>query len=327
MKRLVIFLVLLIFVNRELTSRKLVVTDNTDIARNIEKSRIICNLIEKEIFQLLDFQVIDDFIIIGNGKPSEIVKMSLSGKILNRSGDKEGRGPGEFIWCVSPRRVGNAIAFIDVRNKLLFYDLDLNFIREIKFPIIARDFLYIPEKDCMIFPENSGSSYYLGFVDMQCSVKQRAGKKIINYKDKLSYLNKVFWLAYDKKTKTIWADMGRNYELRSYSEDSEANIIKSSPGFFKEFQAIDKSSGEKYTDLDGKGIKLIVLDRKLLYFFQKKEACFCDVVDLEKFKYLFRYRMDRNYRVVSYYKGTTFFGMSLSEDGDPIISRFEVKNR
>lgn len=325
MRKIFFLFFLFYLINSFLFSVKLIISNKTKSAENLTKDTLICNLAEPEIFQPLDFQIINDFIIMGNGKPTEIVKLNLSGKVLTRSNNKVGRGPGEFIYCLSPRKVDTNIVVVDIANKILFYDFDLNFIKEIKFPKITRDFLYIDNK-YLIYPENSGSNFYLGKYTLNGDLIKKFGGKLIkfNKKDKLYYLNKARLLAYDEIRKVVWIAMSNKYELKSFYNETLKDEIKAESDFFKRYKAIDKETGEKETKLDGKGIKLILLNNNLFYFFKKKNNSYCDVFDLKDITHLKRYKLKNNYKLISHLSENVFYGVSLNEEGDYLLFKIEI---
>lgn len=324
MKKKIFLACLFYFLNSFLFSVKLIIPNKTKSAENLTKDTLICNLAEPGIFQPIDFQIINDFIIMGNMKPIEIVKLNLSGKVLTRTNNKKGRGPGEFIWSLSPRKVDTNIVFIDIMNKILFYDFDLNFIKEIKFPKITRDFLYTDNK-YFIFPENSGSNFYLGKYTLNGDLIKNFGKKLIkNRKDKLYYLKKAHFLAYDEIRKVVWIAMLNKYELKSFYNETLKDEIEAESEFFKRYKAIDEETGEKETKLDGKGIKLILLKNKLFYFFKKKSNSYCDVFDLKNITHLKRYKLKNNYKLISHLSENVFYGVSVDEQGEYLLFKIEI---
>jgi hypothetical protein len=324
MKKIIFLIILFYYSNSFLFSVKLILPDKIEFAENLSKETLICNLDESGIFQPLDVQVMNDFIIVGNGKPIEIVKLNLSGKVLIRSKNREGRGPGEFVFCISPRKVNSNIVFIDLMNKILFYDFDLNFVKEMKFSIIARDFLFLDNK-YFVFPENSTSNFYLGKYSLNGELKKRFGNKMINEKDELFYLNKARLLAYDEVRKKIWIAISNKYELKSFYNETLKDEIKTDSDFFKKYKALDKETGEKDTKLDGKGIKLIILNNNLFYFFKKKNSSYFDIFDLKNIIHKKRYKLTNNFKLISHLKNNIFYGITLNNEGDTLLCKIEIQ--
>jgi len=80
--RRTLFIVSICFLSVNLFSVKLIFKNKIKTFENLTKEMSISDLADSEIYQPIDLQVINDFIIIGNGKPTEIVKLDFNGKIL-----------------------------------------------------------------------------------------------------------------------------------------------------------------------------------------------------------------------------------------------------
>ena len=308
-----------------LVSKELIIPNNIQIKENTAIESVLCNLADSGIYEPLDFQIINDFLIIGNYKPIEIVKLNLSGKLLIRSNNKEGRGPGEFVFCLSPRKVETNIAFCDLPHKIIFYDFNLNFVKEIKLQKYTRDFLYIDHK-YLIFPERSLSNYYLSKYTLNGDLIKIFGKKLdkVNRKDELYYLNSPRLLAYDESRKAVWIDMYNKYELKSYYNEVLKDKINTESVFFEKYKAIDEDTRQKETKLDTRGIKLVYSNDNLFYFFRKKENAYCDVFDLRKIAHLKRYKLKNKYKLISHLRENVFYGILLDEEGDPLLYKIEI---
>lgn len=66
------------------------------IEKNIFKETLVRNLADEEIFELVGLEIFDNHIYFCNGKPPEIVKLNLNGKVILRGEDRV-RDPGNFI--------------------------------------------------------------------------------------------------------------------------------------------------------------------------------------------------------------------------------------
>ena len=307
-----------------LVSKELIIPNNIQIKENIAIESVLCNLADSEIYQPIDLQVIDDFMIIGNAKPSEIVKLDLNGNVLIRKA-KEGRGPGEFIFCLSPRKLGENILFVDINNKILFYDLHLNFIKEVKLALYTRDFV-ITKNNNLIFPERYGSEFYLSRYSIDGKLLKKIGVKEEKYnpKDEFSSYNRPRLLAYDKSRDIIWCDNLGKYELRSFKDDNKKDLIKPEKELFNKYKTIDKDTGEKVMELDGRSIRLISINDRLFNFFHKKEIAYVDVFEINKFVHIKKIRFKNKYVLISIINQNEFYGISYDEEGDPLLYKIEI---
>lgn len=321
------FLLVCLFylLNVFLFSAKLILPNKIKSAENLTKETLICNLADSGVYEPLDFQIINDFLVIGNHKPIEIVKLDLSGKVLIRRDDKEGRGPGEFVFCLSPRQIETNIAFYDIPHKILFYDFNLNFAKEIKLQKYTRDFLYI-DKQYLVFPERAISNYYLSKYTLSGDLKKKFGEKLdkVDKKDELYYLNRPRLLAYDKIRKTVWIDMYNKYELKSYYNEILKDKINAEPELFEKYRAIDEETGEKETKLDGRGIKLISTNDKLFYFYSKNKNTCCDVFDSQNITHIKRSKLKNIFKLISHLRENIFYGISYDKEGDPLLFKIEL---
>ncbi len=132
MKKLIICLLLLGSFLFSENHERIKIPVNLKIEENGFNEILIKNLSEdEEIYYAIGITIIGENIFIGNAKPVEIVKLNLKGETVQRGG-KEGRGPGEFVYCLCPKEVNNKLVFFDIHNKLIFYTTDLKFIKEFK---------------------------------------------------------------------------------------------------------------------------------------------------------------------------------------------------
>jgi len=307
-----------------LVSKELIIPDNTQIKENFAIESVLCNLADSEIYRPIDIQVIDEFMIIGNIKSIEIVKLDLKGNVLARNGNK-GRGPGEFRTCLSPRKAGDNIAFLDIGNKIVFYDMNLKFIKEIKLPKISRYFLLLENK-YFIFSENARIGFYLSRYASDGKLVEKFGKKERKFdpRDEHSFSDRARSLSFDKVRNLIWCDNLRKYELRSFYNGEQNNLVRPEKELFKEFMNKDEDSGEQFADIDSRSIRLISVKDKLYYFFNKKEIGYVDVFDLKKLSHLKRIKLKNLYVLITHIIEDDFFGISYDEEGDPLLYKIEI---
>ena len=322
--RRILFIVSICFLSVNLFSVKLIFKNKIKTFENLTKEMSISDLADSEIYQPIDLQVINDFIIIRNGKPTEIVKLDFNGKILAQN-ENMGRGPGEFRFCISPRKVGNKIAILDIINKVIFFDMNLMYVKEIKLPKWSREFLYLNNK-YFIFSERAGSDFYLSKYSVNGKLLEKFGKKEGKYnpKDELAYLNRSRLLAYNKIRDIIWCDNLGKYELRSYKRGNLKDLVRPEKELFEKFKTIDENSGEKITAIDSKSIRLLAIKDRIYYFFNKKEKTYLDVFDLGKLSLIKRILLKNKYILISYIDKNAFFGISYDEEGDPVLYKIEI---
>lgn len=118
--------------------------------------------------------------------------------------------------------------------------------------------------------------------------------------------------------------MANKYELKSYYNEILNDEVKAESDFFKRYKAIDEETGEKETKLDGKGIKLILLNNNLFYFFKKKNNSYFDIFDLKDIKHIKRYKFKNNFKLISHLNHNVFYGISLNEEGDTLLFKIEI---
>lgn len=317
-KRVIICILVIPFVVFSQQVKTVKVPGDANIQKSGVEETFIRNLAEDEkIYQPLGMTVLNDFIYIGNGKPIEIVKLNLAGQTVVRQG-REGRGPGEFVFCVSPKAVNGEIVFIDINNKIVFYTSELDFHKEIKLALIAGDFI-VDQKGQFVFPRNARAEKYLGVYSNTGTLIKIFGDKKIDYR-RPDTRDKVSSLAYDGEKNGIWAAFGNRYDLRYYENEEHKIEVVEKPGFFSEYKV--KESGE--TEVTGKAIKLIVAENRLFYFYIKDRKNYCDIFNLADYKLLKRIELANSYTRFEHYKDMTFFALSFGANGDEDAQLFRI---
>ncbi len=305
-------------------SKELVIPDGIQVVKENINESMLKNLSDIDIYQPIDIQVIDNFIVIGNGKPSEIIKLDLNGNVLIRKG-KEGRGPGEFIFPLAPRKVGNGIVFIDINNKIIFCDMDLNFVKEIKLPLVTRDMIVLNDK-FFVVPERFGSEFYLCRYSFKGDLIKKFGKKENPYgpKNELSRYNRPRLLAYDKTRDIIWCDNMAKYELRSFTDKGCKDVIQPETEIFKSYKAFDKDLGAKVIEIDARSIRIVCSENNLYHFFHKKKVVYLDIFNLKPMSHARRIMLKNKYKFIAHIGKNEFFGISEDEEGDNLLYRITI---
>jgi hypothetical protein len=326
MKKLIICLLLLGSFLFSENHERIKIPDNIKIEENGFNEILIKNLSDdEEIYYAIGITIIDENIFIGNAKPVEIVKLNLKGETVQRGG-KEGRGPGEFVYCLCPKEVNNKLVFFDIHNKLIFYTTDLKFIKEFKLPIYAGDYIF-NNKDEFIFPQNYSARHgkYFGVYTINGKFLRSFGKRKIGFDAKKHNADKAFCMAYDLKKDGLWVAFGNRYDLNYYEHERVKIEICEKKDFFKEFKTKEENSGEIYTDYTGRPLKLEVVKDKLFYFFRKDKQYFCDIFNKNNYTIKKRIKLKNHYRRITYYKNHIFYATCMGSDNKDEVRLYRLE--
>ena len=328
-KRLfIIFLLAMTFTMMAGDVKIINVPGDVTIEKGVSKETFTRNLCEdEEIYFVISITVFDDFIYLLSEKPKGIYKLDFQGKTIGRAG-REGQGPGEFSAPLNLNKSGNLLVFQDLYNKMLYYNRDLEFVKEIKLPFFSMCFASYRGGNFVFSTTRSSSP------DKLFRVYSPAGKLLRSFGDKGTGFNPkkfsydyVFDFAYDPVQDSIWAAFGNCYDLLYYEKEKLTTRICEDKNFFREYEGKDEETGRKTTELTGRPIRIFVVKDKVFYFYKKDGGFYCDIFNKNSYKLLRRIKLDRFYRRMAHYKDGIFFCIYYGKKGeeDYQLYRIELK--
>jgi len=292
------------------------------------KETLLRNLCEQgEIYQAVDMLVFKEYIYILNWKPVGIYKFDLQGKRIAKSG-RRGQGPGEFIYPGNIKIFKGYIIFLEFNKKILFFNLELDFIKEVKLSLHFGDFI-INNESQIIYPVKklSANVTYFSVYSEEWEKIRGFGEPKTEYDPQKYSYDYAARLAYDSEKDGIWAAFGDRYDLAYYEKDKLKVELKEKKNFFKKFQEKDKYSGSTILKSTGQPIELVVLKDRLYYFYRIDKEFYCDIFNKNSFKLLRRIKLDRFYRRIAHYKRGIFYAIyrGFENEEDNQLYRLELK--
>lgn len=330
MKKLmiIIFLLLTAFVVMPEDIKTVKIARDAAVEKDGFKEVFLRNLNEQEeIYELMSIAALDDYIFVTAAKPAGIYKLDLQGKRIARSG-RTGRGPGEFELGVHLKAYKNNLVFVELMVKLLFYNRELDFLKEIRLPIFSMGFIINNEGNFVFATSRiSPSDKYFKVYSQEGKLLRTFGEKDPGYNPKKHSFDYVFSIAYDPLTDGIWAALGNCYDLLYYEKETLKAVIKGKKDYFKEYKEKDKKTGRVHTELTGRPIKIEVIKDRVFYFYKKDKKFYCDIFNKNNCKLLRRIMLERFYRRIAYHKNDTYYAIfqGLAGEEDHQLYRLELK--
>ena len=325
----VIFLLSLTFIVMPGEVKIVNVPKNITVETDGFKETLVRNLCEQEeIFMVTSLVIYDDHIFLISMKPVGIYKLDLQGKTIAK-GSGEGQGPGEFTLIAGNLVVyKNILVFHQPHNKLLFFNPDLEFVKEVKLPIFAMDYDVNNEGDFIFSTSRKSlSGKYFRVHSPGGKELRKFGEKNADFNPQKISLDYVFEFAYDPAGDGVWAALGNSYDLFYYEKERLALKIKEEKNFIREYKEKDKETGRMITESTGRPIKIVVEKGKVFYFYKKDKKFYCDIFNKNNYELLRRTKLARYYRRVAHYKDGIFYGIyyGLKGEEDYQLYRLELK--
>ncbi len=285
------------------------------------------NLAEEGLFRIFGIALLDDHIFILNAKPVGLYKLDLQGKTIGKAG-RPGEGPGEFRDPVTLKKFRGKLLCLDFFTKIVFYDRELKFLKEKKFPTVFMDLAENNEgKIILPFRQVSQTDKYFVLYSKDLKLLRHFGNRQVQKKQKKMSKDFVFNLAYDPENDGIWAAFGDRYDLSYYEEEKLKVEIREKNGCYKSIKVKDKKTGIMETVITGRPIKLDIIKEKIYYFYRKDKDLFCDIFNKNSCKLMRRIKFERFYRRIAHHKNGIFYAIysGLENDEDYQLCRLELK--
>jgi len=302
------------------------VPENVAVETGGFKEVCIKNLADEELVRIFGIAILDDHIFVLNERPVGLYKLDLQGKIIGKAGRK-GEGPGEFKSPWSLNTLKGQLVCSDFFTKIVFYDGNLKYIKEIKFPTV---FQYLVENNegNIILPlrQLSQTNKYFVLYSGDWKLLKQFGERQVQKEKKMSQ-DFVFNLAYDRDNDGIWAAFGNRYDLSYFEKENLKVEIKEKNGIYKSIKVKDKKTGYTETVSLGRPVKLDIVKEKMFYFYRRNKDLFCDIFNKNNHKLLKRLKLERFYRRIAHHKNGIFYALynGIERDEDYQLYRLELK--
>lgn len=307
--------------------RVIYISEDVAIEKDGFKEIFIRNLCEEEeIYQVMGITLLNDHIFLISEKPTGVFKLNLLGKTIARAG-RRGEGPGEFKAAVKIKKFKGKLLCLDFFTKILFYDRELKFLKEMKFTSVFQDLVENNEGNIVCpLRKISQTDKYLAVYSEEGELIRSFGEKPQN-KSKRSSADFVFNLAYDPEKNGIWAAFGDRYDLSYYEKEKLKVEIKRKNGYYKEIKFKDEKTGYVETVRAGRPIKIDIIKDKVYYFYRQERKFYCDTFNKNTYKLLRRIKLERYYRRMAHYKDGIFYALyyGFAGEEDYQLYRLELK--
>jgi hypothetical protein len=152
--------------------------------------------------------------------------LDFQGKRIAKNGRK-GQGPGEFVYPGNLNIFKDYIIFLEFNKKILFFNRDLDFIKEVKLSLYFGDFIVNNEANLIHpFKKLSANVKYFSVYSEGGKLLRRFGEPKTEYDPQKFSYDYAVNLAYDSEKDGIWAAFGDRYDLAYYENDKQKVELK-----------------------------------------------------------------------------------------------------
>jgi hypothetical protein len=312
--------------------KTVLVPENVRVKTDYCKETLVKNLADVEIYESIAIDAFNNTLFILNLKPPEMIRLDLKGNVLLRGG-KRGDGPGEFTFPISLEIYKGEIYVFDlVQKKLILFDKNLEYIREIRLLTIASDFITLPNGQ-FVFPQRGGTVHQkcLGVYSAEGKLLRVFGDKEIPFdpkdRDSFSTSDKIRNLVNDQQENRIWVSFRNRYDLSCFQGETKILSIREREDFYQFYYKKDEETKRKGLVASGGPIKLELIGDKLYNFYKNHNECFCDIFDKTNGMLLNRVQLDRIYFKVAHVKENLFFALAwnTTNEEDPYLYRIQFR--
>jgi hypothetical protein len=302
------------------------IPDNVKIEENASKEIIVRNLSEVEIYAPYSIDIVNDYIYMLDKNSSEVIKLSLKGKIIGRVG-REGQGPGEFIGIIGLSPFKENIAILDA-YKAVICTKNLEILKEYKLGARFNDIILNKNNRVYLYNIAAIDRYYFSVYTEDFKFLRKFAKKITSPKKNRNRLlfDSVANTLYIPEENGIWVSFKNRYDLIYYKDEKLIVEIRAKKFFFSGEE--QERMGRKFLYYKDRSVLLAKLKDELLYFYKKDNQFFCDVFNLSN-NYQFRRRIKFPvtwYPRLVHHKGYTFYGLRFDKERENfLLAKIEIK--
>lgn len=288
------------------------------VEENDIKISTIRNMSEVEIYKTYQMKMINGFIYLVNFESSEIVKISLNGRVISRMG-KKGQGPSEFIGLSYIAGFGENIAALDA-YKVVICDQNLRVLKDIRLENRYGGLIFSRDNRVYLFDNPSIDNYYFSvYTNDFRFIKQFARKTTTTAeRQKSKTWDLIRQTLYVQEENGIWVSFRNRYDLRYYTNEKLTVEIKAEKNFFSKEET--EHMGRKFIRIKDSSVLLAKNKSELYYLFRKGRTLFCDVFNLtQNYRLIRRIKLPKRYKTMVHHQSHFFFGLRYDDDGENVL--------